>query len=159
TITSPAPLALFNSKSITVTGTVDDPNAIVTVNGVQATRNAGTFTAQGVILREGTSVVTATGTNAGGAVGTASVNVVLDTTPAIVAIDSPSDGAVLTNSQIYVTGLVSDIVPGTVNAADVSVTVNGVKADVGNRSFMAEDILLVPGKNIITAVATDRAGN
>ena len=45
------------------------------------------------------------------------------------------------------------------NAAQVSVTINGVQADVANRSFMAEGMLLVPGKNVISAIATDRAGN
>jgi len=159
TITSPNPLDLFNTKSITVTGTVDDPNATLTVNGTPTANNNGAFTAQGVILREGSNVVTATGTNSGGAAGTASVNVVLDTTPPIVTIDSPSDGAVLTSTQVYVTGMVNDVVPGTVNLAQAMVTVNGVRADVSHRSFMAEDVLLVPGKNVITAVATDRAGN
>lgn len=159
TITSPNPLDLFNTKAITVTGTIDDPNATITVNGVQTDNNNGTFTAQNVVLREGSNVVTATGTNGGGAAGTASVNVVLDTTPPIVTIDSPSDGAVLTNPQIYVTGMVNDVVPGTVNLAQATVVVNGVSADVTHRSFMAEDVLLVPGKNVITAIATDRAGN
>jgi hypothetical protein len=159
TIISPAPLALFNNKSINVTGTVDDLTVAVSVNGVQAVTNGGNFTAQGVILREGSNVVTATAKNAGGAAGTASVNVVLDTTPPIVTIDSPSDQAVLTNSQIYVTGMVNDVVPGTVNLAQATVTVNGVSADVTNRTFMAEDVQLVPGKNVITATATDRAGN
>jgi hypothetical protein len=55
--------------------------------------------------------------------------------------------------------LVNDVVSGTVNAGQVVVTINGVQATVGNRSFMAEDVLLVPGKNVIAAVATDRAGN
>jgi hypothetical protein len=159
TITSPAPLDLFSSPSITVSGTVDDPAANVSVNGVAASNSGGTFTAQGVILREGNNLVTATGINAGGGVGTASVNVVLDTTPPIVRIDSPSDKAILTNPQIYVTGLVNDAVPGTVNPGQVIVTVNGVVAAVGNRSFMAEDVLLVPGQNVITAIAKDRAGN
>jgi hypothetical protein len=77
----------------------------------------------------------------------------------IVTVDSPSDQAVVTSSQIYVTGMVNDVVPGTVNLAQATVTVNGVKADVTNRTFMAEGVLLVPGKNVITAVATDRAGN
>ncbi len=112
TITSPASLDLFNSKSITVTGTVDDPNATLLVNGTQTANNAGAFTAQGIVLREGSNVVTATGTNAGGAAGTASVNVVLDTTPPIVTIDSPADQAVVTSSQVYVTGMVNDVVPG-----------------------------------------------
>src|SRR5262249_40951233 len=52
TITSPASLDLFNSSSITVTGTVDDPNAAITVNGVQATNTTGAFTAQRLGLRE-----------------------------------------------------------------------------------------------------------
>lgn len=159
TITSPAQLDLFNTKSITVTGTIDDPQAVVTVNDVPATNNGGTFTAQGVILREGSSVVTATGTNTGGGVGSASVNVILDTTPPIVTIDSPSDGAVVTTPQLSVTGMVNDVVPGTVNSAQIGVMVNGVKGIVANRTFMAQSILLVPGKNVITAVATDRAGN
>jgi hypothetical protein len=159
TITSPSPLTLFSSGSVTVSGTVDDPAARITVNGSQATVTGATFTANNVILREGTNLVTATGVNAGGGAGTASVNVVLDTTPPTVLIDSPRDKAILTASRIYVTGLVSDVVPGTVNSAEVSVTINGVKADVTNRSFMAEDVLLVPGQNVLTAVAKDAAGN
>jgi hypothetical protein len=159
TITSPAPLSLFTTNSTTVTGTVDDPSALVTVNGVRATVSGTTFSADQVTLREGNNLVTATGINAGGAAGTASVNLILDTTPPTVRIDSPSDNAVLTNPEIYVTGLVNDVVSGTVNAAQVSVSINGVQADVSNRSFMAEGILLVPGKNVISAVATDRAGN
>lgn len=159
TITSPAPLDLFSSSSITVTGTVDDPQAVINVNGVDAPINAGSFTANGVILREGNNLITATAKNAGGGVSTATVNVVLDTTPPTVRIDSPIDQAVVITPQIAVTGLVNDIVTGTVNAAQVSVTVNGVNADVGNRSFMASGVLLVPGQNVITAVAKDRAGN
>ena len=159
TITSPAALDLFNSPPITVAGTVDDPQAVIVVNGITATKNGTTFTAQNVILREGNNTVTATAKNAGGGVGTSSVNVVLDTTAPIVAIDSPTDNVIVTTPQVYVTGLVNDVVPGTVNSAQVSVTVNGVPATVGNRSFMAEDVVLVPGQNVITAVATDRAGN
>jgi IPT/TIG domain/Glucodextranase, domain B len=158
-ITTPASLALFASSAVTVTGTVDDPTAVVTVNGVSAANSGGIFTASGVILREGNNSITATGTNAGGAASTASVNVILDTTPPTVRIDSPSDQAILTTPQIYVTGLVNDVVSGTVNAGQVKVTINGVQATVGNRSFMAEDVLLVPGKNVLTAIATDRAGN
>ncbi|HEY6971188.1 MAG TPA: IPT/TIG domain-containing protein [Candidatus Angelobacter sp.] len=159
TISSPESMALFATSSIVVTGTVDDPSVTVTVNGVEATVSSGAFSASNIILREGNNLITATATNAAGAVGSASVNVVVDTTPPTVRIDSPSDSAVLTTPQIYVTGLVNDIVTGTVNSAQVGVTVNGVNAVVGNRSFMAEGVLLVPGKNVITAVAKDRAGN
>src|SRR5258708_4674349 len=158
-ISSPAPLALFSSRTIPVTGPVDDPAAVIPVNGVNATITGSTYTANGVQLQEGKNAITATAVNAGGAATTASVNVALDTTPPTVHIDSPSDGAVLTTPQIYVTGLVNDVVTGTVNASQVGVWVNGVTASVGTRSVMAEDVLLVPGANVIIATATDRAGN
>lgn len=158
-ITSPAALDLFGTNTISVTGTVDDPAASIVVNGVQASNAGGTFTADGVALREGNNLITAAGTNAGGAVGTATVNVILDTTPPTIRIDSPTDQAILTSPQIEVTGLVNDVVTGTVNSAQVSVIVNGVQSTVANRSFMAENVLLVPGQNVITAVAKDRAGN
>ena len=159
TIISPAPLDLFAIRTVDVSGTVDDAAAVVTVNGVAATNSGGIFTAQGVSLQEGSNLITATGVNSGGGVGTASVSVTLDTTAPTVRIDSPANGAVLTSPQIYVTGLVNDVVSGTINSGQVSITVNGVPAQISNRSFMAEDILLVPGRNVITAVARDRAGN
>lgn len=159
TITSPISMALFSSNSTTVTGTVDDPNAVVSVNGVPAPNQNGSFTANNVVLREGNNLLSATAVSAQGAAGTDSLTVVLDTTPPSISIDSPRDKAILTSPQIAVSGLVNDVVTGTVNAAQVSVTVNGVSASIGNRSFMASNVLLVPGQNVITAVATDRAGN
>jgi hypothetical protein len=158
-ITSPAALDLFSTNAIQVTGTVDDLNVSVVVNGITATVANGSFTANNVSLREGNNLITATGINAAGGVGSASVNVVLDTTPPTVRIDSPADRDVLTVPQISVTGLVNDVVTGTVNSAQVSVSVNGVQAEVANRSFRAPGVLLVPGANVIKATATDRAGN
>ena len=158
-ITSPQPEELFASNSITVTGTVDDPNAAINVNGTAAVNDGGTFTADHVVLREGNNLISATGISAQGAAGTDNLTVILDTTPPTISIDSPKDGAVLTSPEIAVTGLVNDVVTGTVNAAQVTVSVNGVTGSIGNRSFMASDVLLVPGRNVITANATDRAGN
>ena len=74
-ITSPTNLAAFGSTPITVTGTVDDPAAVVTVGveRVPATVSGNTFTASGVSLKEGGNVVTAVATNAqGGTPATAS---------------------------------------------------------------------------------------
>jgi hypothetical protein len=158
-ITSPAALDLFAVNTVQVTGVIDDPNVSVVVNGVSATVANGTFTARNVPLREGNNLITATGINAAGGVGAASVNVVLDTTPPTVRIDSPADKVILTVPQVSVTGLVNDVVTGTVNSAQVSVVVNGVPAEVANRSFRAPGVLLVPGTNLISATATDRAGN
>ena len=158
-ITSPSALDLFATSTIQVTGTIDDAHASVVVNGITAAVVNGVFTANNVFLREGNNLITATGINAAGGVSSASVSVVLDTTPPTIRIDSPTDRGILTSPQVIVTGLVNDVVTGTVNAAQVSVKVNGVQAEVANRSFRAPGVLLVPGANLITATATDRAGN
>ena len=159
-IATPTPLQLFSSTPVTVTGSVSDPNAMVTVGGVIATLHGTSFTAPGVVLQEGNNLLTASATDtAAGGIGSDSVSVILDTTPPVVHIDSPIAGAVVTSSQIDVTGGVNDMVTGTVNGDQVSVMVNGVNATVANRSFAAHGVLLVPGQNTITAVATDRAGN
>ncbi|GAF86708.1 unnamed protein product, partial [marine sediment metagenome] len=53
-ITSPEGGTLFAGSPIVVSGTVDDENAAVDVNGIAATVNAdGTFVATGVALQEG----------------------------------------------------------------------------------------------------------
>ena len=159
TITSPASLALFRSGPVTVTGTVDRPVVSVDVNGVAAVVGGQSFTAEGVPLREGNNLLTATATDAGGAVGSGSVTVTLDTTAPTIRIDAPTEGAILTTAQVTVTGMINDIVTGTVNAEQATVTVNGVPAAVSNRSFVVGDLLLARGLNTITAVARDRAGN
>ncbi len=158
-ITSPAALALFNANPITVTGTIDDPTATVTANGVAGTVTGNTFTIPGVNLREAKNLLTVIGANSGGGVGTDTVTVFLDTTPPSVHIDSPSDGAILSTPQLMVTGMVNDLFNGTVAGAQVTVTVNGQTASVANHSFQVNSLLLVPGDNTLTAVATDAAGN
>ncbi len=158
-IATPASLQLFSSNPVTVTGTVSDPTSSVTVGGITATLNGEAFSAAGVTLQEGNNLLTASATSPSGGIGSDTVSVYLDTTPPKVQIDNPIAGAVVTSSQIDVTGGVNDMVTGTVNGDQVSVVVNGVSATVSNRSFAAHGVLLVPGLNTITALATDRAGN
>jgi hypothetical protein len=158
-ITSPAALQLFSANPITVIGTVDNPNATVTVGNVTATVANGTFTANGVALREAKNLLTASATSPDGGVGSATVTVYLDTTPPVVHIENPTDGATVNTPQIDIMGNVNDLVAGTVNGDQVSVSINGVSASVANRSFAAHGVLLVPGLNTVTATATDRAGN
>ena len=159
TITSPTSLQLFSANPVTITGTIDDPQATVSANGIIGTVSGNSFTISGVTLHETKNLLTVTATNAAGGTGTAMVTVFLDTTPPQVHIDSPSDGAGVNTSQVTVMGNVNDLVSGTVNGNQVSVSVNGVNATVSNRSFAAQNILLVPGQNTITAIAKDKAGN
>ena len=159
TISSPMPGTLTNIPSIAVSGTVAASGAKVSVNGTEALVSGEKWTAKSVALREGVNLITATATVKNGSTGTASVSVTLDTTPPSVSIVSPAAGAKVFSPQITVSGLVSDLVAGTVNAQNVSVAVNGVAASVVNRSFSAPNILLSPGLNTIAVVATDKAGN
>lgn len=158
-ITSPVVGALFRTPTITVEGTVDPVTATVTVNGVNAVvAGTGQFTAE-VPLREGQNLITATAANANNEAGTATVSVTLDLTAPSITIESPAANSTVTANQVTVTGMVNDIVTGTVNAEQVTVKVNGVDAVISNRSFAVADLLLVRGVNTINAVATDRAGN
>jgi len=76
-ISSPLDLSTVSSSPITVSGTLDDSGATVLVNGVAANVDAGTFTAAGVPLQNGTNIVTATAIDRAGNVGTASIQVTL----------------------------------------------------------------------------------
>ncbi|HEX6098539.1 MAG TPA: Ig-like domain-containing protein [Thermoanaerobaculia bacterium] len=157
-ITEPANFAFVNISPITVRGTVSDRSATVTVGGITTPLANGTFSVQ-VPLVEGNNNVTAVALSATGEAGVGSVQVTLDTTPPHVAIYAPADGAVTTDDRLTISGLVNDIVVGTVNDQQAQVTVNGVAASVANRSFVAANVPLSPGENLIRATARDRVGN
>lgn len=158
TIASPADLAYLNTPVINVTGTVGDAAAGVTVNGIPATLTQNAYTVS-VPLVEGSNTLTAVASNSGGTTSTASVRVTLDTTPPRVTVESPANGAETTEPTTTVAGTVNDIVVGTVNSQQAEVTVNGVAAQVANRSFLAASVPLVQGLNLIQVVGRDRAGN
>jgi hypothetical protein len=157
-ITSPSPSAYLNISPTVVSGTVADPQATVTVNGVTAQVSGNGFSAS-IPLQEGSNAITAVAMNSGGAASTASETVTLDTTPPHVTIDTPSNNIVTANASIDVGGIVNDIVVGTVNPLQAIVTVNGVSALVSNRTYVAPSVPLRMGTNTITATASDRAGN
>ncbi len=161
-ITSPADLSYVNATTVTVIGTVNvtgGGSATVSVNGVAANVVGSSFTASGVPLIEGGNTLTATASDGEGHVGTSSINVVRDLTPPHVAIYTPAAGTTVSAATVVVAGLVNDIVAGTVNAANATVTVNGQPATVANRSFVVSGVPLQPGTNVLTATATDAAGN
>ena len=157
-ILSPANLLYTNTSPVNVTGTVGDPAATVKINGINAPVSSGQFLAT-VPLVEGLNTLTAVAANSGGTASTASVQVTLDTTPPHLTIDSPASGASTTATNVTVTGTANDVVVGTVNSSDVQVTVNGITAEVANRTYSAPSVPLVVGLNTIQAVGRDRAGN
>ena len=159
-ITQPLDLATLTTTTVQVAGAVDDATATVDVNGVPATvLSDGRFIADGVPLVEGGNVLAATVRSPAGIVNTATVHVVRDLTAPHVAIASPMDGSVVMADRVAVSGLVNDIVAGTVNAQEATVTVNGVAAIIRNRNFLAAEISLAPGENLLTATGIDESGN
>ena len=112
-----------------------------------------------VPLQEGNNTITAVATNSNGTKSTASIQVTLDTTPPRVVVDSPPAGHVTTEATITVTGMINDIVVGTVNSQQAQVTVNGVSAPVVNRSFVAKNVPLQIGNNTIQVIGKDQTGN
>ncbi len=157
TITSPINLAVSATASVDVSGTLSEP-ATVTIGQTVANVSGLTFTAT-VPLHEGTNILAVSAVNPFGATGSASIVVLYDTTPPRVAIVSPTQHASLVGTTTTVTGTVQDLLIGTVDAGDCTVTVNGVLASVANRGFRADNVPVAAGAGTITAVATDRAGN
>ena len=157
TFTSPATLITVGASPIDVTGTIDDPNAVLTLNGVPVTHSNGTFSAS-IALQEGANTLIARAIDANNHEGTAALSVSLDRTPPYITVDSPTPGSTVLTDRITVTGLVNDIVRGTVSDR-AQITVNGIVATVDNRSYQAKDVPLNEGLNTLTLRAVDAVGN
>ncbi len=157
-ISSPISGLLTNGTNVLISGTVGQGVNSVIVGRERATLNGNNFNAI-VPLEEGRNTVSAVATNAFGGAGVDNITVIRDTTPPVLNVEAPVEGAILSSRQLTVSGLVNDAVPGTVNPEQASVMVNGLPATVLNRSYAIPEILLVPGKNIIDVMARDRAGN
>ncbi|HTO52102.1 MAG TPA: hypothetical protein VMR50_01855 [Myxococcota bacterium] len=150
-ITAPANGSLTRTTPAVVTGTSTGTTPItVSVNGVAATVTGTSYSAT-VPLSEGSNTLTATATNAVGTAN-ASSSVMLDTTPPVVAINTPADGATLATGSTVVTGTVTDASPIT------TFTVNGAPVTLSGNAFTTT-VSLTVGANPITASATDAAGN
>jgi hypothetical protein len=158
-ITAPADLITVSAATVDVSGTVSDAGATVIVNNVSAVVTGTTFLASGVPLQQGRTVVTAVAHKADVPDAGASVFVYRDSIPPRVFVRLPAENATVYTETIAVSGLIDDIVVGTVNAAQAEVMVNGVSAAVSNRTFLAESVSLVPGPNTLTIAAEDQAGN
>ena len=157
TITSPTSLTTVGTTPILVSGMVDDPQAVLTVNGAPIPLVNGHFQAS-VNLTEGFNDIVARAVDQHGGEATGSVVVSLDLTPPYLTVQSPEDGSVVHDDRITVTGLVNDIVRGTVSEEQSHVLVNGIVASVANRSYLAENVQLQPGNNVITISASDAVG-
>ena len=144
-ITSPEDGAELTETPVTVTGTVSNAEAVVTVNSVVIAIAAdGSFSAQ-VELIDGQNTITAAAT-LGELHAQDTVTVTYSSSPAVVPlveITSPEDAAELAESQVTIAGTVSP--PGATAA------VNGVV--VAHDGTFAAQVVLTEGENTITVAA------
>jgi hypothetical protein len=161
-ITEPADGLVLRDGQIDVAGAALGADLVsVEINGVVVEVAAdGSFALPAFGLEEGRNNITAIATDAFGNVGLARVVVFRDTVAPMLRIETPTDGEVLTSTQIDVAGLCNDLVAGvTVGEEDVRIWINGQEAQVLNRTFVLPDLLLQRGANVIQVEAVDRAGN
>ncbi|HEV8594203.1 MAG TPA: Ig-like domain-containing protein [Thermoplasmata archaeon] len=147
-ITAPANGLLTTSSVVTVQGTAD-PTAQIVVNGIVANNVAGSFSLS-LALREGVNLIRVDATDPAGNAATASVSVTLDTTPPIIFVTAPADGA-LTNDPVVIVSGFTD--PGT------AVTIDGSPVVVGGTGLFSYSVTLPDGPHTFDVVAADAAGN
>lgn len=156
-VIAPGASSLVNTPLITVTGITDKNAASVTVStrlgaeGVPAVLTNGSFTAKDVKLGEGMNTITVKAVSQAGNIATVSVKVILDAIPPRIAITMPKDMMVTNKKMITVTG--------TVDEPSATVKVNDTPVQILKGLFTLSSLSLSEGKNTITAIATDRAGN
>ncbi|HEY6871527.1 MAG TPA: Ig-like domain-containing protein [Geobacteraceae bacterium] len=151
-VTYPANGQYLNIPRITITGTIDDPNTTLTFGGRAAVVQGNNFTVPDFLLVEGKITIPIVAKDAVGNSASDTLTVILDTIPPELHIDSPTDNSSVNTPVIAVSGTVDDANPATV-------TVNGIAATVVGRNFSLNELPLQEGLNLVTAVATDAAGN
>jgi len=140
----------LNTPTVTVSGTLDDPTASVTVNGTPAQNTAGGFTLSGVTLAEGDNTLSVRAVDPADNAGAHSITVHLDTVVPVVGIDPNLAGLLSNKAQVTVSGTVSE--------EFTSVTVNDIPAAVTGTLYTLA-YTLAEGNNVLNVKAADRAGN
>jgi hypothetical protein len=140
---------LVSTPTVTVLGTIQEPNlASLTVNGIEAVVEDFSFRVDDVPLVEGPNDLVAHAEDTFGHVADSNVvTYVLDTTPPVLTVTEPADGAIVTGTAVMVAGTADDA-----NLREV--TVNGDRVTVIGGAFSTE-LSLPEGNATITVVATD----
>lgn len=143
------------SFSINVAGTIDDPAASVSVNGIAAPINAGQFIASQVPLTRGLNTLTATATDVGGNVVIQSMRVFVS--PGGSAPAKPTVGTV--GQPIPEVTTASSLTIGGTKTAGTSIWINGqqVVALNGDTTW-STTVNLVEGDNELHIVAKNAGG-
>jgi IPT/TIG domain/Glucodextranase, domain B/Kelch motif/Galactose oxidase, central domain len=140
----PAPNANgWNNSSVTVTfNCTAGSSAIVNCPSSQSVSSEGA-----------NQIISGTATDAAGLSATAHVSINIDKTQPAIIVSSPTDGTTFANSDVTVSGSVSDVLSGI-----AGVTCDGLPASVTGGSFFC-NISLTVGVNLVVVRVNDLAGN
>lgn len=158
TITSPQNYFVTNSPTITITGTVDDLEAVVRLGswGPIIPVVNGTFTIEYTLRWEGWNSLSFSARDPAGNSSSAYLTVILDTIPPQINITNPTEGKAVNTPTLNVKGSIIDP-----NRDTVTVEVNNGSPQpltlLG--SNFSENVSLNPGPNTLAFNATDKAGN
>ena len=158
--------AILTTKStITLSGTASYAASVqVAGNGGTTTAPAGsgTFSVNAPLAPNAVNTLYVSGVSACDAPSAPiTTQVIMDVEPPTISILFPQDDLEVTDATIDVSGNVGDLLSGQFG---LSVVVNGLQANVNpgigtNGTFELSDLPLSIGQNIISATATDAAGN
>ena len=145
---SAAPETILSGESSTLSWSVSNAETVSIDQGIGVVDPDGSLD---VSPAESTTY-TITATGPGGTVSeTVTVTV---TSPITIQITSPLDGVTVSRPDVMVQGTITNS-----TGNETGVTVNGIAALVSGNQFIAGHVPLEEGENLITATATDTAGN
>jgi RHS repeat-associated protein len=159
TLSSPTNNLVTNKSKIVVSGDVEDATAVrVTVNGTDVSvKHKGKFGTH-LKLSQGQNTITIVAQDAGGNTTTAMRIVYRDNTPPALTVSEPANGFVTKSASVVVRGTAVDPPNGS-TSSKVTVKVDGKTTPVDGSGAFSGTVKLREGKNSITIVATDAAGN
>ena len=157
-ITSPGSGLVTNNPTIVIAGTVDDPNATVTIGwgGPPIFVVKGTFETQFTLDQEGLNFLDITAWDPAYNVSYVTLKATVDTIPPQINVTTPVEGVTVNAPTIQVAGIIIDQNIETINVAvnngqPQSLTLTG--------SNFSGTVTLSSGSNTLTFHATDKAGN
>ena len=163
-IDAPTDGAVITESDVTISGVASDDVSLATVEvsldgTVVASTGLETWSFDATGLTDGTHTISVTATDSLGQTATATSEFTIETpvidNPPTVSIDAPTDGAVITESDVTISGVASD----DVSLATVEVSLDGtVVASTGLETWSFDATGLTDGTHTISVTATDSLG-
>jgi chitobiase/beta-hexosaminidase-like protein/glucodextranase-like protein/Big-like domain-containing protein/LVIVD repeat-containing protein len=151
-ITSPADGAFVNTPQIDVSGSIDDGNTTINVNGLAANVAGLNYAVSGFQLQEGDNTITVHAADRATNAVEVTVHVTLDTIAPVIKVETPVADSWVKTPLVTVAGTVADLHPA-------GLWINGAPVPVIDERFSLENFQLSEGHNVISILALDRAGN